>query len=410
MHDRDLYAKILGISDPWRVVDVELDVAAKSVSIFLEYEGSELPCPECGEAAARYDYRERRWRHLDTCQFQTLLIAKVPRSRCDQHGVKQISVPWATPGSRFTLLMETLVIDWLKHTANVTAVATMLGLTWDEVDGVITRAVRRGLLRKEPQLAENLNVDETSFQKRHEYVTVVSNRHGHVLHVADGRKRKDLEAFFDQFSAEERGRVESVAMDMWRPYIDATTAKIPNAERKIAFDKFHVAKHLGDAVDQVRRKEHRGLAADGDQRLAKSKYTWLRNPDSFTEEQRVRFEELRAQNLHTSKAWAMKETGMDIWSYRSRSWARRALNRWMDWVARSNVEPMKKVANMLRAHADGVVTAIVTGITNARAEGINSVIQWVKRSARGFRNRERFRNAIYFHLAGLDLYPAQTGK
>ena len=146
MRDRDLYASILGIEAPWSVVDVKLDQPGKKVEVFLEYDG-ETVCPECREVCGGYDFRERRWRHLDTCQFQTILIAKVPRVDCKKDGVRQMPVPWAEKNSQFTAMFESLVIDWL-HESNVAAVARVMGLSWDEVQGIMHRAVERGLERR----------------------------------------------------------------------------------------------------------------------------------------------------------------------------------------------------------------------------------------------------------------------
>ncbi len=140
MRDCDLYATILGLTAPWKVTDVELDAKLEVVAVSVKAEGrSALVCPECGESRPGYDTRERRWRHLDTCQYETILVTQIPRIKCAEHGVRQIQVPWGEPGSGFTALFEALVSDWLKE-ATTTAVARRLGLTWDEVDGFMQRA------------------------------------------------------------------------------------------------------------------------------------------------------------------------------------------------------------------------------------------------------------------------------
>jgi len=139
-----------------------------------------------------YDHREREWRHLDTCQLQTRLHARVPRVDCPTHGVLQSPVPWATPGSKFTLLFERLAIDRVREAA-VAAVARQLQLGWDAVWGIERRAVARGLARRETLALRSVGVDEKSFQRRHDYVTVVSDLvEGRVLFVADDRKQASL--------------------------------------------------------------------------------------------------------------------------------------------------------------------------------------------------------------------------
>lgn len=410
MRDRDLYAQILGLQLPWKVVDVQLSVAGEEVKVFVEATpGSAMKCPDCGTDSPTYDHRRREWRHLDTCQFKTTLVADVPRVDCAAHGVKQVKVPWAEPSSGFTALFEAVIIDWLKE-ASISAVSRLLSVTWDEADGVMQRAVARGLARREPEPVRQIGVDETSFQKRHEYVTVVTNlENSKVVYVADDRKTTSLDGFYEGLTPAMRAKIEIVAIDMHGPFIRSTENHVPDAGRKIVFDKFHVAGHLGDAVDQVRRIEHRELTAEGDMTLAGSKYLWLTNPDNMDiVHWESSFKILRESSLRTSRAWALKEFAMRIWNYRSRGWAKKAWTRWTSWAKRSRLEPMKKVADMITRHLYGILNAIVTGATNATAESINSKIQKVKRLACGFRNRTRFRNAIYFHLGGLHLYPASA--
>ena len=406
MRDKELYEKILGLEAPWAVTEVELDLKQGEVRVHVADSSERWACPECGKPCSGYDRLPRRWRHLDTCQYRTLLVALVPRVQCPEHGVHQVKVPWGETGSRFTALFEALIIDWLKE-ASVAAVARQLRLSWRQVDGVMVRAVRRGLQRRKRKLPVRLGVDETSFQRRHEYVTVVTDHDGKVVvHVADGRGRDSLDGFYREHSPEERRAVESVTMDMWAPYIESTREYIPAAETKIAFDKFHVAQHLGEAVDKVRRQEHKALRSEGDEQLKATKYLWLRNPDRMSTEGWERFEPLRTSSLKTARAWAIKEFAMTLWGYRHPGWARKGWQRWYSWAIRSRLEPIKKVARMVQSHLTGILTAVVKGITNARAESVNAKIQWLKYTARGFRNRDRFRNAIYFHLGGLDLYPA----
>jgi transposase len=409
MRDTELYAQILGVRPPWTVSRVSLQLEGGDVEVFVEY-GSEaraaLACPECGKASSGYDTRQRRWRHLDTCQYRTILVADVPRVQCPEHGVKTIRAPWSEPGSSLTALFEALVIDWLRE-ATTTAVARRLGLTWDQVDGVMQRAVRRGLARRILSVPRQVGVDETSFQRRHEYVTVVADLgNGVVHHVADGKGKETLAAYYGGFSQPELVGIETVAMDMSGAFIAATREAVPEADGKIAFDKFHVAMHLGQAVDRVRREENRALRQRGDDTLSRSRHLWLYHPDNLPEKHRDRFDELVAKTLKTSRAWALKELAMEMWESRDRQVATETFNGWYSWAIRSRLEPIKSVARTMKRHLTGILNAIASGVTNARLEGINTVIQNLKRAARGFRNRQRFRTAIYFHLGGLQLYPA----
>jgi len=406
MRDRDLYAKLLGIEAPWFVRDVEARLEAREVEVFISFdERVEATCPECGKACGRHDTRTRTWRHLDTMQYRTLLTADVPRVKCAEHGVKQVKVPWAEPGSRFTALFEAVVIDWL-HEASTSAVARMLGMSWDEVDGVMSRAVARGMQRRKSQPLHSIGLDETSFQRRHEYVTVVyDTERARVVDVLDGRSQQAVETFFWDTPFEDLETIVSVSMDMWGPYIGAVREHIPDADDKIAFDRFHVAKHIGDGVNKVRVDEHTELRAQGIDTLKGTRYLWLQNPENMKPSNRSRFEELRDTELRVARAWAMKETARHLWSYKTRGWARRGWDQLIGWMTRSRLEPMVKVARTLREHLWGIINAIVLGVTNAHLEAVNAKIQKLKKRACGYRNRARFREAILFHCGGLDLYP-----
>jgi len=168
MRDRGLHERILGLPAPWHVEDVELREDAREVIVKVGLRRPvELACPKCGEAMDGYDHRRRSWRHLDTCQYKTIIKADVPHGQCRTHGVRQIEVPWAEERSRFTALFEALAIDWLRETSQL-AVARRLKLTWAEVHGIMDRAVARGLARREQEVIPFLGIDETSFQKRQE--------------------------------------------------------------------------------------------------------------------------------------------------------------------------------------------------------------------------------------------------
>jgi transposase len=408
MNDRKLYEQILGITTPWHVEQVELKLEMGQILIRVEGSSSVDVCPECGERRPRYDTSERRWRHLDTCQYQTILVATVPRIRCDEHGVRQIRVPWSEQRSRFTALFEALVIDWLLSTESIAAVARGMRLSWEEVAGIRSRAVARGMKRRgRVALPASVGVDETSLTRGHEYITVVNAlSEARVLDVMDDRKEQSLSAFWSQYSPEELGRVETVAMDMWPPYIASTNKHVPLAEEKIVFDKFHIMKHLGDAVDRVRRAENRQLRAQGDERLAKTRYWWLTHPERLEGEARRRIEQLRRGTLRTARAFRYKEHAATLWGYIRRGMAERLWRQWLHGASRCALEPIRVVARMIRNHWSGVINAATSDITNAMSESINSQIQRIKKRACGFRSRPRFREAILFHLGGLDLYPA----
>jgi len=408
MRDVELYRAILGLRAPWTVTSVDLDVRGQQVVVRVEAGPGPFPCPECETAVPRYDSKPRRWRHLDTCQFTTWIETEVPRVNCPTHGVKQIRIPWAEPGSQFTALFERWAIDLLRE-CSVTGAAKLLRITWDEAWGVKERAVRRGLARREPEAVAHLGVDEKAIAKRHRYLTVVADLDRHrVLYLGEDRKQESLDGFWATLTPEQLAGIQAVAMDMWEPYVQSTRAHLLGAEDKIVFDKFHVVRHVHDAVDQVRRSEHRALRRAGDETLTGSKYLWLMRPRDMTPAQRALFQALLQQDLKVARAWALKERFQNFWDYTYPGAAKSFFTRWYWRATHSRLRPMAAVAKLLRRHLLNLLTYLRHRLTNAGLEAVNAVIQWVKKTARGFRNSEHFKTAIYFHCGGLDLYPHET--
>src|SRR5262249_13709802 len=158
---------------------------------------------------------------------------------------------------------------------------------------------------------------------------------------------------------------EAVAMDMWEPFIASTMAYVPNAATKIVFDRYHVMTHMGKAVDDVRKREHRLLRAEGDETLKGTKYLWLYGEENLPERHQEWFAELKRLHLKTARAWALKECLRDLWHYQRRGWAERHWQRWYAWAIRSRLPEVRKVARMMRGHLPNVLTYFSHRVTNA---------------------------------------------
>jgi transposase len=408
VRDTELYQHLLGLTAPWTVSRVDLDVKGQRVDVYARHsKPKSWPCPECGIACGLHDHDEERvWRHLDSCQFLTYLHARIPRVNCGEHGVRQVKVPWAEPRSRFTALFERLAIDVLLET-NVAGAAQILRLSWDEAQHLMERAVARGLARRPHKVPRALGIDEKSLAKGHRYATIACDLdEGTVIGIAEGKSGDSLIACLGRFSINDMQAVEAVAMDMSGAYLSRMQAILDDPDDKIVFDRFHIIAHINDAVDKVRRRENKVLRADGDDRLVGSKHMWLYGAENLPEKYEVDFAALRSADLKTARAWAIKESLRQFWRQRSRAAGERWWKRWYGWAVRSRLEPVKKVAAMIKRHLPNVLSYFKHRITNAGSEAINSVIQMLKKRAFGYRSFENFRTAVLFHCGGLSLYPS----
>jgi len=388
MESVELYRQLLGLSEPWTVERVDLDVAKGRVEVYVGHPPAHrFACPECGQQLAVYDHlSERTWRHLDSMQFLTYLHARPPRVSCAQHGVKQVRLPWAQAGGRFTHLFEALGVTVLRAT-NVKRAGEILRITWDEAWHIMERAVLRGRAAKGQSMPSVLGVDEKAIAKGHSYMTLVCDlQAATVEYIGEQRRESSLAAYFQAFPEQSRQQIEAISLDMWPAYINACRASVPQADEKMVFDRFHIMRHVLEAVDRVRKREHKRLMSQGDSTLAKSKYLWLYSEENVPQRSKEHFQAIKSMQLKTARAWALKESLRQLWNYQTLGWARRFWQRWYFWATHSRIAPMIEAAKLLARHLPNVMTFFNHRITNAVAEGLNSKIATVQKRARGYRN------------------------
>ncbi len=400
------YGLLLGIKSPWQVRRVDLKLAANRVEVDVEHDGeAAVACPQCGRSCPRYDHApQRQWRHLDVMQFATIIRARAPRCQCPEHGVITVQVPWAEPHGRFTLMFEAFAVAVIEAARSYVQAMEILKVDWHTIQEIVRRAVERGLLRRSTEKVKHVGMDEKSFGRGQNYVSIMTDLTGRrVLDVVKDRDTASALKLWDSLPPPQRDRVEAVAIDMSPEF----TAAAQQAARQaaIVYDKFHVAKHLNEAVDKVRRDEHRRMLEKGDQSLTGTKYLWLQGA-SAEGERALSFAELCERNLKTSRAWYHKETFNEFWVQPSVAQATKFFQRWFGAARRSKLEPIKKTALTLKTHLFGLLNYFVHPITNAISEGFNSKIQAIKADARGFRRFENYRYRILFHCGKLDLLPA----
>jgi transposase len=410
MKDIQLYEQILGLQAPWQVEKVTLKREAKEIEVQVACTEKVWGCPTCAQRMHAHDYVERRWRHLDSCQFRTVIVAAVPVVKCSEHGAQTVAVPWAEKWGRFSRLFERLAIDLMQE-CSISAACEILGISWDEADGIKERAVKRGLARKVRKVPEQVCVDEKSAGRGQNYVTVVARvevgKPATVDYVADGRSQESLDPYWQQWTPQELATVQAVGMDMCEAYFQSTLAHVPEAERKIVYDPFHLSCHMNKAVNEVRKAETRQLLEGGDTTLQGTRHLWLYGWENLREPLASQFKELRRLKLKTGRAWVIKEMWRDMWASLNRQEAEDYFRSWYSWAIRSRLAPVKRVARMFKRHLANIVTYFDTFLSNGPIEGLNNRIQGLIKKAFGYRNRERFKTDILFHLGGLDLYPSQ---
>jgi len=395
MDTNKLFEMALGMGSGWKVVKSEMDVGTRQLRIWLDFgEGSQFECPECGEYCGAHDTVEKCWRHLDFWQHQTKLIARVPRVACPDHGVRQVEVPWARPGSGFTLMMEAMVL-LLCQQMSVSAAASHLGENDTRLWRVLEHYVKEAHARKDWSQVRRIMVDETSARRGHRYVTVVVDAESRdLLFMAEGRGGETLQAFAQEMAAHgaKPEQIELVCMDMSPAYRKGAREAFPQA--RVVFDRFHVMQMVGNALDDVRKSLHRAGADLQGGLWALRGNAWTRS-----EQQLATRQALCRKYPKLGRAMMLREILQDVLADEDAE----SLTWWCSRAMRSRLEPFKKVAKSIREHWDGIVAFMETRLTNGLIEAINGLLQLAKRMARGFRSFTNFRTMAYLKTSHLQI-------
>jgi transposase len=279
-------------------------------------------------------------------------------------------------------------------------VARMFHVHWNTVKAAVQQAVEYGLRHRQIGSVIHIGIDEISRRRGHVYVTNVYDlTQRRLLWSGEGREKETLQRFFREHGKALRTSVKGVCCDMWEPYTDILEKERPDAT--IVFDKFHLISHLNRAVDDVRREEARELKRSNPELLKRTRYIWLKNPENLTDKQRARLGYLEKLNLKINRAYLLKESFRELWSYKHRGWAKRFLTKWFWWATHSRVKPMRDFAWLLRSHRDGVLNYFKMRITNGIVEGLNNKAKAISHRCYGFRTAGTFILALYHCLGKL---------
>lgn len=410
-----LFERSMGLGPEWRVEDVWFEEGAGGSPDELHVRVGRVPgmpveCPACGARRGVYDTRERTWRHLDIWQYETVVHCAVPRVDCPEDSVLTARMPWEVrPNSHFTALFEAQVLVMALSGTTATQVAGQLRLSDSRVWAILGRAVGEALGRADYSGVRRVGVDDTARRRGQNYVSTMVDLDGRrVVAVTEGRDKGAVGRLCEELESRggDRAAVAEVTRDMSQAYALGVAEQMPAAAQTV--DRFHVMQLFEQAVDRVRCAEAKS-SAEKRRLLRGTKYVWLKRPENLTERQAARKESLMGEHLLTARACAMAEAMRAVYSCPDRESAAAELDRVVSWVMHSNVGEMKRVARTVRAEREGILNWFSSKATNAVLEGLNSVIQSMKRAARGFRNVEYFRTAIFLRLGGLD-FSARTAS
>ncbi|MDZ7851940.1 MAG: ISL3 family transposase [Halomonas sp.] len=392
----------LGLEAPWILKDQHLDTAVSPhrLDLYVEAErGSLYPCPECGKACPAHDFADKTWRHLNFFQHHCYLHARVPRTKCPEHGVKRIEVPWARPGSDFTLLFEQAAMSLVKEMP-VLAVSRQLEISDKRLWRIVHHYVGRMLGELELSCVATIGVDETASRRGHRYVTVfldMQRKQEPVLFAVPGHGKAAIKAF-STFLAEHGGNpdnVVEVVCDMSQAFLSGVAENLPNAE--VTVDWFHIVQTFTKALDEVRKKERREKGHPKALRWAVLKRV---DNDNLTDNQLAALQELMADRGATADAWVIKEKLRWIQKAPTPRAARWRITNYLKVMQEAVTDqpllkPMAKALTTLERHAEQVVRRWISGLTNARLEGMNGLFQAARSRARGYRNVANFIAMIY---------------
>lgn len=404
MNSTEIFQMALGLSEPWYVSKVEfIDGASsnKELHIWLsfsrgyhfKFDDNEYTC---------YDTIEKTWRHLNFFEHLCYLHANVPRIKTGEHEIVMVDIPWARKNSGFTLLFEAYSMLLIEREMPVSSVSRTLHETAPRIWRVFNHWVRKAVERIDMSRVKHIGVDETSKRKGHNYITqFVDLDTRKTIFVTEGKDSSTFEAFRKAL-IEKHGTVENIeaiSMDMSKSFISGALSHFPKAG--IIFDKFHIFKALNEAVDMVRKEEHKEKAL-----LKGHRFTLLYSKKNLSPKKAAELETILMTYPCIGKAYDFKESFADIFNECTKDSVER-LESWCTMVEESAIKPMVNFVNMVRAHMFGIKKLFtMRNINNGVLEGLNSQIQLAKKRARGFVNTDNFKNMVYFVTGGLEMdYP-----
>jgi transposase len=318
---------------------------------------------------------------------------------CHQCGVTVEWVPWADAGSGFTLPFEALVA-YLAQRTDKTTVTRVMRVAWATVGRIIERVVARLGPVDRLEGLRNMGIDELSYRRHHEYLTIVSNQDtGEVVWAAPGKDAATVESFFAELGPERTAKLETVTMDMSGVYKTVVARHAPHV--RVVYDRFHVQRLAHDALDKVRRQQWRAADSDDKTAIKGTRFALQKNPWHLTQQEHEKLADVQRSNKALYRAYLLKETLCDILDRRQVNVARDKLGEWLAWATRARLSPFRKLARTVKQHAEGILAYVATGLSNGRAEGLNGKVRTITRRAFGFHGAHSLIALIFLCCSGI---------
>jgi len=395
-HPRFVYGAMQLREDGGRLVlDIEIRARAAGKAV----------CSGCGQRRAGYDtLPQRRFEFVPLWGIVVFFLYALRRVYCPSCGVKLEKVPWAQGKSHLTITYAWFLARWSKR-LSWKEVAGVFHTSWDSVVRSVKMAVAWGLEHRCLDGVSAIGIDEIARTRGQKYVTLVYQIDAgrkRLLCMERERTQKTLCQFFEWFGEKRSAEIQFVCSDMWKPYLGIIAQKATLAIHVL--DRFHIMSHMSKAIDKVRAREVRQLKAQGKNPvLTGARWCLLKRPENLTDTQEIKLKELLDCNLKTVRAYLLKEDFQFFWRYVSPTWAGRFLDAWCKRTMRSRLEPMKKVAKMLRAHRPLLLNWFRARgqIALGAVEGFNNKARVTTKRSYGFRSYNLLEIALYQTLGDL---------
>jgi transposase len=347
-------------------------------------------CSGCGRKVfSKHSSWVQEVRHLHLWRYLTILRFEKVKVRCPHCGVRVERLGFLEKNSRQTIELAHQVSELCK-VMTVEDVAVFEHLHWQTVKDIDKRAIQKAQSERSLEGITVLGVDEISVGQGHNYWHLISSFDGpngpEVLYVGEGRREEDLKPFWRWFGKERAKKITHGVMDMAKGFINSFKANCPSI--KIIYDKFHVMRHLLNALNEIRKAEFRSAGKKMRGILTGKKFILLKRMSNLRGEARKALKRLLSVNNRIYKAHLLKESFGQLWSYTYKGAAKRFWGNWKEQLKWQRLEPYKKFAKMIDRHIDGILGYCDKKVSLGYIEGTNLKAKNIIRRAYGYRDKE----------------------